>query len=338
MEAVAVDACDSALFLHFASQSNVDDLVLEQLDADIGRLAKSLVSQPVTTVFSEITTLRRLVFTLLQGRQHPRQTSHLYLTAGRLCGLATHVALDLGQFTAAATHARTAWLCAESADHNGLRAWVRSVQSLIAYWQQNYSQAVELAQSGLRHADAGTIRARLLSLSARAHAACGSGSAAVRAVEAARDARHGSAGPAELPGVFTFPEAKQHAYAGTALLAIDGKGHVRQAVEASSQAIALYRCSPEEDQSSGDLLAAHLDLATAHLAAGDIDGAAEKLSVVLTAPPERRTASISHRLQTVGLRLGEPVYAGSAVARGLRESVREACHRPAPAKPPEPDQ
>lgn len=332
--AVAADSAESAWFLRFASASNVDDTLLEQIDADIARLAGDYVSKPVSELFHDIGTLRRGVFDLLRGRQHPYQASHLYLQAGRLCGLATHVALDLGQYTAAATHSRTAWRCAESAGHNGLRAWIRSVQSLIAYWQQDHRQAAELARAGLPYADSGTIAARLLSLEARATAALGDTESALRAVEAAETARS-TVAAVDLPGVFTFPEAKQWAYAGTALLALNSDRHVNHAIAASSRAISLYESGPRQEQSSGDLLAARLDLANAHLAHSDLDGVQEKLSVVLDAAPDRRTASISSRLRALSARLSEPVYAGSPIVLSLRENVREACSRPALTNPPE---
>ncbi|WP_371518251.1 helix-turn-helix transcriptional regulator [Kitasatospora sp. NBC_01300] len=334
VSAVAADSEESALFLRFASASNVDDTLLEQTDADIARLAGDYVSKPVSELFHDIGALRRGVFDLLRGRQHPHQTSHLYLQAGRLCGLATHVALDLGQYAAAATHSRTAWRCAESAGHNGLRAWIRSVQSLIAYWQQDHRQAAELARAGLPYADSGTIAARLLSLEARATAALGDTASALRAVEAAEAARS-TVVAVDLPGVFTFPEAKQWTYAGTALLALGTRSHVNRAIEASSRAIALYESAPQQEQSSGDLLAARLDLANAHLAHGDLDGVQEKLLVVLDAAPDRRTASISSRLRALSTRLAEPAYAGSPIVLGLRENVREACSRPALTNPPE---
>ncbi|MFD8378947.1 XRE family transcriptional regulator [Streptomyces sp. NPDC059679] len=336
MEAVAADSAESVLFLHFASASNVDDTLLEQLDTDVIRLASDYVSKPLSEVFQEIGTLRRSVFDLLHGRQHPHQSAHLYLAAGRLSGLAAHIALDLGQYAAAATHSRTVWRCAESAGHNGLRAWVRSMQSLIAYWRQDYRQAAELARAGMPYAGGGTIGARLLSLEARAIAALGDRASALRAVEAAKDARSAYASGVELPGVFTFPEAKQWTYAGTTLLALGGR-HVGRAIEASSRAIVLYESAPQEDQSSGDIQAARLDLATAHLANGDIDGLRDKLITVLEMEPGRRTASISKRLLAVSARLSEPVYAGSPMVLDLRENVREACSRPALTNSPESD-
>ncbi|OEJ41244.1 hypothetical protein BGK70_26710 [Streptomyces agglomeratus] len=80
----------------------------------------------------------------------------------------------------------------------------------------------------------------------------------------------------------------------------------------------------------------HLDLATAHLAGGDLDGARDKLTVVLEAAPERRTASISSRLHAFGDLLAQPTYARSVSARSLRDSLQEACRRPALTNLPEP--
>ena len=335
VQAVATDSAESALFINFASATNVDTILLEQLDADVSRLALEYVSKPLPDLVHQIGALRSGVFELLRGRQRPHQTIRLYLTAGRLSGLATHVALDLGHYAVAATHARTAWLCAESADHDGMRAWVRSAQSLIAYWQRDYALAAHLASAGMPFADGGTIGARLLSLQARAAAALGDGPAALRAIEAAADARTGP-GLNELPGIFSFPEAKQWTYAGTALLALNSSSYVGRAIAASTRAIALYEGAPSLDQSSGDLLAGHLDLANAYLARGDGDAAQESLTAVLTASPDRYTASIARRLNTLSNRLSSPVYSGSSLLSGLRENVREACSRPALTTTPEP--
>ncbi|MFI1289468.1 hypothetical protein ACH4VM_13375 [Streptomyces sp. NPDC020792] len=59
--------------------------------------------------------------------------------------------LDLGDYDSAATHARTARACAEAAGHEGMLAWVRAVESLIAYWTGQYERAAQLAQVGRQH-------------------------------------------------------------------------------------------------------------------------------------------------------------------------------------------
>ncbi|MFE6766490.1 XRE family transcriptional regulator [Streptomyces sp. NPDC057689] len=326
---LAADAKLSARLARHAAETNVNALVLEQFDADIERLARDFVSRPVPLLVPEIRTAQGGVFQLLEGRQHPSQTRHLYVIAGWLAGLAAHAALDLGNRSAAATHVRTVVQCAEISEHSPLRAWARSFQSLVAYWAGDYRRAGDIAQAGQsegRGPGTGTIKARLLSLEARARAASGDKRVALRTLALAHEAR-GTAGPDELPGVFSFPEAKQWAYAGTTLLAVGGDEQIRHATSASNHAVQLYQAGPEEDRSPGDLHAAHLDLATAYLAGGDVEGAGAKLSEVFGA--ETYTASITIRLRNLAALLGSEPYRGAQSAVDLRAHIHEVTVRPA---------
>ncbi|MEU7293856.1 XRE family transcriptional regulator [Streptomyces exfoliatus] len=331
------DAVRSADFARFIAQRNADEIVVEQLEADVGRLARTYVSHPLMEQYVEIRRLRDGVFDLLRGRQHPRQTTDLYLSASRLCGLSAHVCLDLGDYDSAATHARTARACAEAAGHEGMLAWVRAVESLIAYWTGRYEQAARLAQAGLRHRASGSIGARLASLEARALAVVGDSAGALAALSDAERSREGVSGRDEVPGVFDFPIAKQFAYAGTTLLAVGGQERVQKAIVSAGTAIRLYRSADGDDQSVGDLFASHLDLAHGHLLLGDLDGAEEMLGFVLTASPERMSASIVRRLTVLGRELEGPQYGGAAQAVHLRERLQHTAVRaslPA-AHPPE---
>ncbi|MFJ6180146.1 helix-turn-helix domain-containing protein [Streptomyces sp. NPDC092295] len=321
-EPLSEDAVRSAEFARFIAYRNADEFVVEQLEADIGRLARTYVSHPLMEQYVEIRRLRDGVFDLLRGRQHPRQTTDLYLSASRLCGLSAHVCLDLGDYDSAATHARTARACAEAAGHEGMPAWVRAVESLIAYWTGRYEQAARLAQAGLRHRASGSIGARLASLEARALAIVGDSAGALAALSDAERSREAVSGRDEVPGVFDFPVAKQFAYAGTTLLAVGGQERVQKAIVSAETAIRLYRSADGDDQSVGDLFASHLDLAHGHLLLGDLDGAEEMLGFVLTASPERMSASIVRRLIVLGRELEGPQYGGAAQAVHLRERLQ----------------
>ncbi|WP_075734093.1 helix-turn-helix domain-containing protein [Streptomyces acidiscabies] len=330
----AADTELSARLARYAAETNVNALVLEQFDADVERLARNFVSRPLPLLVPEIRTVRTEVFRLLEGRQRPRQTRHLYVVAGRLCGLAAHVSLDLGDRSAASTHARTVVQCAEIAEHPELRAWARSFQSLTAYWAGDYRRAADLAQAGQnegRGLGGGTIKARLLSLEARSRAAEGDNRGALRTLALAHEARV-TAGPDELSGVFSFPEAKQWAYTGTTLLAVGGDERIQEAVIASERAVELYQAGPEGDRSSGDLQAARLDLATACLASGEIDGAGAKLLEVFAAGTY--TASITIRLRKLAALLGSEPYRGARSAVDLRAHIFEVTSRPAVADNP----
>lgn len=331
---LVADTALSVRLARHAAETNVNTLVLEQFHADVERLARDFVSRPVPLLIPEIRTARSGVFQLLEGRQYPGQTRHLYVLAGWLSGLAAHASLDLGNRSAAATHVRTVAQCAEISEHSPLRAWARSFQSLVAYWAGDYRKARDLAQAGQSEGQGpgtGTINARLLSLEARARAAVGDGRGALRTLALAHEARS-AAGPDELSGVFSFPEAKQWAYAGTTLLAVGDGERIRQAMDASNRAVELYRAGADGDRSPGDLQAAHLDLATAYVAGGDIEGAGAKLSEVFGA--ERYTASITIRLRYLAALLGSEPYRGAQSAVDLRAHIHEVTAGPAPAGKP----
>lgn len=335
--AVSADASSSAEFARFIAQRNADELVVEQLEADVARLARSYVSHPLLELYVEIKQLRDGAFELLRGRQRPRQTSDLYVSASRLCGLCAHVCLDLGHYESAVTHARTARACAEAAGHEGMLPWVRAVESLIAYWTGNYEQAARLAQAGRQHRAGGSIGARLASLEARSLAIAGDEAGAAIALADAERSRDGMLGQDDAPGVFAFPAAKQYAYGGTTHLAIGGRAHVQQAIASADTAIRLYRGAEADDQSVGDLFAAHLDLARGHMLLGDLDGTEVMVGFVLEAPVERVSASIVRRLVDLGRELGGRQYGGAAQVTQLRERIQHTAALAASpaARPPE---
>lgn len=330
-DVLAVDAAASAEFARHITVRNADAVTVVQLESDVARLARQFVSHPLSEVISEIRDLRDQTFTLLRGRQFPRQTADLYVIAGRLCGLSVHACLDAGAYESAATHARTVWACAEAAGDNELRAWVCSVESLIAFWNGRPLQAAQLAQAGQHYQSAGTIAVRLASLEARALAAAGNAAQAARALGTADRVRESVDGEREAPGIFTFPVAKQFAYAGTTYLDMGSGRNVRKAIGCAETAVSLYLRSADEDQSTGDLLASHLDIARGHMITGDIDAAESRLDFVLGSEPVLLSASIRTRLGAFVRELDDAQYRGSPQATRLRERIEDTARAVAAA-------
>ncbi|MZE77299.1 helix-turn-helix domain-containing protein [Streptomyces xinghaiensis] len=329
---LAADAVASARFARFLASRNADETAVDQIDADVARLSRHFVSHPLADLHDEIRDLREETFETLRGRQRPRETADLLVAAGRLCGLSAHVCLDVGAYDSAATHARTAWACAEAAGHNGLRAWVRAAESLIAFWSGDPARAADLARLGQQYTAPGSISARLASLEARALAVAGDPRGAATALVTAERARETMRGGDEVPGIFSFPDAKQFTYAGTTHLAIGGDHNVRHAIEAAETAVDLYREAADDDRSTFDLLAARLDLAQGHLFAGDLDAAAVLLGSVLSSPPGQLSASIVTRLGKFASQLGAAKYRGSPQVAALRERMKSTAeHIAAPA-------
>ena len=310
---------ESARFVR-AARGGVDHDVLDQLNSDVRHLAVDYLVKPPLALFRPLSRLRLEVFDMLDRRQRPTVLPPLYAVAGRLCALLAHASADLGHSYAAETHTRTAWLCADLADDDGLRAYVRWVQSNVAFWDGDHRQAAQLAHSGRRYATKGSNLLRLASQEARAWAACGETAAVERALAATADAREQGT-PDEAAGVFRFDPGKAAYYTSEVRLAMGGRLNAERAVEAAQESLRLCGEAPESQRSPEFVAAARLDLANAHLALNDLDAAAEQLHTVMALPVENRTQPIVGRVSTAGQTLGQEPFTHSAQARELIDEI-----------------
>lgn len=332
---VAMAAAESARFGQFAEQSNVGPHTLEQFRADLSRIVTTYPNRPVYPVFVEVRELRNRAFELLEGRQHPEQGRELYLVTGVLCGVLANASFDLGWLQAAQTQARTAFLCAEMAGNNALRAWVRGTQSLVAYWDARPRAAVDLAADGGRYIpETGTAKVRLAALEARAHARLRDQRAAEDALARTVQAREQLRGDDDPGGMLTFPIAKQTFYAATARLWLGGQANYVEAERDAAHAVQLYEADPPEQRRLGELCLARLDLAVSRLGRDDLDGTAIEVQDVLAVATQRRTDSVARRLDQVAAALERPRYQTAALALDLHDQIRNFTRdSPAPALP-----
>ncbi|MGQ4617440.1 helix-turn-helix domain-containing protein [Nocardia sp. R7R-8] len=308
-----------------AERTNVGASTLEQLDADVVRIANDYVRIPPVPMMVEMVRVRRRVYRLLDGHQRPADTGHLYLLAGTLSGLLANASTDLGYYDAAGEQVRAAWAYAELCGHNGLRAWTRGMHALIEYWSQRPRRAVQLAQSGQEFAESATAQVRLLNIEARIWSALGSAADTDRCVRAAGDAREIGATDSlhdEVGGVFGFNDAKANYYAGATYIHL---GQAGPALSATQRAIELYSNGPSEQRSYGAEALARVDCAAAHLINGSLDGAAEALQPVLGLDEDKRIAQLEERLTGVRRRIAAPAYRDSVEARRLDERIEEFC-------------
>lgn len=319
---VAMAAAESARFGQFAEQSNVGPHTLDQFRADLTRIVTNYTNRPVYPLFVELRALRNRAFELLEGRQYPEQTRELYLIAGALCGVLANSSFHLGWLPEAETQARTAFLCAELAGNNALRAWIRGMQSLVAYWDERPRAAVELAADGWRYVpETGTARVRLASIEARAHARLRDRRATEDAIARAEQARDEVRGPDDPGGVFAFRQAKQSLYTATARLWLGGQDSYIDAERNAVHALELYEADPPEKRRLGEICLARLDLTAARLGQDDLDGAAEQLQDVLAISAQRLIEPVSRRLHQVGRALQRPRYQTSALALDLHDQI-----------------
>ncbi|MGL5865028.1 MAG: hypothetical protein ACRCYX_04030 [Dermatophilaceae bacterium] len=324
-EEVAMAAEDSARFVRRA-RGAVDHDVLDQLNADVRKVAHEYLARPPYIMLRPVSQLRAEVFGLLEVRQQPAVLPDLYRVAGQLCALLAHACADIGQAYAAETHTRTAWLCADLAEDDPLRAYVRWVQSNVAYWNGEYRRAAEHAHSGKRYATMGTSLLRLASQEARAYAAARDHKAADAALGAAQAAwsHHGSEGD-DPGGVFRFAPGKAAYYASEVRLALGGEKNYRQAATDAQRAVDLFAAQPESDQCPEFFAAAQLDLVAANLALGELGDAAEHLTPVFAVPTESRTHPVVKRVAATDRALASQRYANAPLAAELRDRIRLFC-------------
>ncbi|MGH3739077.1 MAG: hypothetical protein ACRDT6_26285 [Micromonosporaceae bacterium] len=332
-EEIAMTAEESARFVRRTGTAVTPEL-MEQLNSDVRWLAVEYLRKPPYSVFRSLASLRRDVFDLIDHHPRPEHLPDLYRVAGQLSALLAHASSDLGQSYAADSHTRTAWLCADLAGDRSLRAYIRWVQSNVAYWHGRYRDAAELAESGQQYAAGNSDLLRLASQQARAASALADDRETDRALAVASDARGCASDEPPPPGVFYFPPGKAAYYASEVRLALGGEANHRRAATEAEEAVTLL-----EGEGSAELTAAaQLDLVAAHVALGDLDAANDHAQAVLQLPAESRTVPIVGRVARIDDALADQAFAKAALASDLREQIAVFRAYPAarelPALPP----
>ncbi|WP_369251069.1 helix-turn-helix domain-containing protein [Streptomyces sp. R41] len=321
-ELAAQAAAQSLHFTDEITKSNVSNVELEGLETALTQIASDYVHAPLQKIFTDLVSTRDHLFSLLSGRQPLGQTRELFLLTGTSCLLLAHASQNLGDEDAAIAQLQTAWTFAEQADHDDLRAWVKGTSALIAEWSTRRQTALDYTRQAMRLSPGGETRIRIAAIEARAAARIGDRTTAMAALEDLQRAREQKAAPDALTrfgGLLTFPEAKQEYYIGGAFALL---GEHQMAEQHATAAIELYENGPKEHRSYGDEALARLDIATARISAGEIEGAGEQLQPILALPPDRRIRQLGDAMHAVTRLLEEPRLARSPVARDLADATR----------------
>jgi transcriptional regulator with XRE-family HTH domain len=328
-EVVMAAADQASEFGEWAETTNVGPVTLAQLEDATRRIAREyLISAPLP-LFMRTMLLGKRVFRLLQGHQQPDQTRELYLAAGRLYALLSWMSGDLGYLGEAEVQGRTAWLCAELADHDGLCAWVLVTQSKTAFWDGRGREAAALARRGLELPRSGTAGVMLACQEADAWADLGAADEARAALHLADEAREHAQEPDDIGGLFSCGPARQSNYAASVNLRL---GDPAAAIRLTQTALSyLDRGDP---RAYGTVAQVYICAVRAHVMADQLDGAADALTPVLAIPPEQRLDPVTRRMREVGRALVEPRLRGSSAARALQGQVEGFCAASLPAQLP----
>lgn len=335
---LAMAARRAMRFSATAGSSNIGGESLEQLWAETSRLAVAYPQQPLSVITGDIVALQDIVFTLLEGRQRPSESRDLYVIGGLTSGMLSKASHDLRDPDTAMTHARTALLCANNAEHPSLAAWVRGLQSLITYWALRPREALDYAQLGQQlPGTTGSVTVWLASLEARAWARLGNGAASRQAIARASELREQIARNDldEIGGMCYFSRPRQLYYAsdaGAALPEHDESGLHEETEAFASDAIAAYVQAPDEEKSFGDEAGSRTDLAIARIRSGNLEGAREAIQPVLDLPVTLRINGVVTSVLDVH-RAVTTRAADAPLARDIQEEIEAYCRTPAAALP-----
>ncbi len=312
----------AASFAAWAETTNVGPMNLQRFETETRRLARNYLLQSPLPIFRQTANLTRTAFDLIQsGHQHLSQTTELYVAAGRLSALLSWISGDLGQPVAAAEHARTAWICADQADHPTLRAWAMSVASKAAFWDGDYVSAAESARAGQQYVATGTVLVMLACQEADALKTLGNIREAEAAVSRAKAIRDRVNISDEIGGLFSCGPARQANYEIGVHLAA---GRPQAAITAADDADHAYTSG--DQWAYGTWAQIRLGAALAFIMRNDLDAARENLEPVLAMPPDKRLDTLARRANEVVRQLTVPKLKGSSEARELVGRIDDYCN------------
>jgi hypothetical protein len=283
------------------AQTSMTSELLEQLHDDVSQLARIYSRRPLPEILGRLSTTQDVLFGLLEARQAPACARQLYFLAGVMSGLLARASHDLGDPYAALCQARTGFLCADRADHDGLRAMMRAWQAVVTFWAGRPDDTVRYAQSGMRFASAArnTTLIWLPTLEARAWARLGNAAKACELVEHAERMRD-QVRPDELDdlgGLCTCDRSRQLYVSADALAWLPEPAELcRRYCE---EAVAAYQDSTAPDWSFSFQAGSHAALAIARIGMGELDGASEAMACVFELPVPQRINPVIQSVRRV---------------------------------------
>jgi len=299
-----------------------DGVDLDFLNESVADLAVAYLASAPQPMLEEAMALRReLMRRLSLGAMRPSEMADLYVALGRVSGILSYAALDLGHNDAAMLHGSAAWQMADLAGDNELKSWTRGTQSLIARFDKRYQFGQELIADGMKYAGSGTSEVRLICGAAQCAANLGDGRTAFSLIEQASRARERSKTDS-IDGLFGFSPAKQAYYSASSLMWLPDRAALGTAIQSATLAIETWETEAPEHRSLDDEALAHVYLATARLKLGEIEGAMDAARPIMKLPEERQISWIRNRIADLGDILEDSHFKNSPLAQNARDELR----------------
>jgi tetratricopeptide (TPR) repeat protein len=296
-DAIMQAANESARLLSWAQADAVGDLTIEEVTDEIRWISNNYLIAPTGPLFNRTRLLRDRMFQMIESCRKPSRLVELYTAAGWSLSLLGWMSTDMGASQAAKSHFRTAWACAENAEIDELKAWVRACQHTASFWSGDFAQAKRAAEDGLKYATTGSAKLFLSSALALDIARMGdhvSWSPALQ--DAKRNADSLILGNDALGGPFTCSVARATSFWSDTYLAI---GDSKSALALSAEAVRLFETAPLQLRNFGSERMARCQVVKAYLSQGELDGAQEALAPVLQTEPENRVKPLLRRVSEI---------------------------------------
>jgi hypothetical protein len=213
--AVGADGPGDDAIAQLARRHGLDPLApsaatTQYLDQAIERVARAYLTAEPAQLTQEVRLYVAWVRRLLDNSRAPARHHRLYAQLGYLAGILAQLSLARGDHDATQADCAAAMQAADAAGDGQLRAWILSIQAMLAAYTNRQQDVVDLTDAGLEAAGqaASATAVKLASLQARAHATLGDRRAAEAAMALARQTMARVSPEAQDRGLFAFPEEK----------------------------------------------------------------------------------------------------------------------------------
>ena len=293
---------------------------IQYLDQVIDRVARTYLTAEPAELTEEVRLHLAWVRRLLDNSRAPAQHHRLYVQLGYLTGILAQLSLAQGDHDATQAYCAAAMQAADAASDDQLRAWILSIQAMLAAYTNRHQDVIDLTNAGLAATGeaASTTAVKLASLQARAHATLGNGPAAEAAMALTRQMM-GQVPPEEQDrGLFAFPEEKFASHEGQVWLQL---GAPERAQESLQRALRLLDSATGARRSPVDQAMVRLHLARSHAELGQFDQARQRAEEALVLHRQRPVDHTRRRAQELATLL-KPYDEAEATQKLLHELTR----------------
>lgn len=292
---------------------------LGQLEHWLDSLLHAYPTTPAEPLLSEARRLCVAVHRLLGTEARDRDATRLHRLGCRAGVLLSQLSQQLGRKGYARLRAQVAWLHAELADDDGLRALALGAESLAVLWAGRSGEAARLARAGYRYVGSGPVLARLAALEARAAGRMGDLGAMDRALARAEHARNASV-PATVTTV-PFSEGLHCYYLGDACSWSPDRAHAERGEQLLRRSLSLHHAREAADMSFADAALVRVSLAVVSLHQGRLEETLDTTRTVLDTPAEHRLPDLGQSLLRLRDLANAGPYRGSVAVAEVRTLV-----------------